>query len=68
MCNCKATEIIIGAIILIFALLKSVYSDWIIIIAAIIIIIHAMACKNCGKCMPTESASKRTTSSKKKTR
>lgn len=45
-CNCKVTEIILGAIILIFAFLWASgsynrLSAWVIIIAAIALILHA---------------------------
>ncbi|MBS3089487.1 hypothetical protein J4461_01235 [Candidatus Pacearchaeota archaeon] len=48
MCNCRITEIVLGAIILIFALWPVRYSPWIISIAAVILIIHALACPNCS--------------------
>jgi hypothetical protein len=47
-CNCKVTEIILGIIILIFAIWTTSWSDWIIIIAAVLLIIHALTCKNCN--------------------
>lgn len=45
MCNKKITDIVIGAIVIIFALYQTTYSNWIIIIAGAALIIHALACK-----------------------
>lgn len=45
---CKSwCEAILGLIILIFALWQTAYSQWIIVIAAIIMIIHSFMCKKC---------------------
>jgi protein-S-isoprenylcysteine O-methyltransferase Ste14 len=57
-CNCKVTEIILGVIVLIFAFMNAAWATWIVAIAAILLIIHALMCKNCGKCMPDSTTSK----------
>ena len=53
-CNCKWCTTIIGIVILVFAFLEGVtgLNMWIIVIAAILLIIHAFKCKNCGICAP----------------
>jgi len=55
MCNCKWTEIVLAVLILIFAIWPATvsWSNWIVIIAAAILLIHALMCKDCGKCAPT---------------
>jgi len=55
MCNCKATEIILGVIILVFAMWDSTIS-WlpsgtVIIVAAALIVVHALGCKDLS-CTP----------------
>lgn len=59
-CNCRVTELIIGIIILIVAvwpgLVNGVIENadgWIIVIAAVILILHSFMCKNV--CMPASS-------------
>ncbi|MDP3881396.1 MAG: hypothetical protein Q8Q31_00775 [Nanoarchaeota archaeon] len=52
MCNCRATEIILGIIILVFAIWPMQYSAWIVGIAAVLLILHAAFCKNCAMCKP----------------
>ncbi len=47
MCNCKATEIVLGLLIIIFAFWQTTYSQWIIVISAVLLLIHALGCKNC---------------------
>lgn len=45
---CKSwCESILGLVILIFALWQTMYSKWIIVIAAIVLIIHSFMCKQC---------------------
>jgi phosphatidylglycerophosphate synthase len=51
-CNCKWTETILALVIIVFAFWEVTYSMWIIIIAAVLLLIHAFRCKNCGTCMP----------------
>ncbi len=40
-------ELILGIIILVFALWQTSWSGWIIAIAAIVLIIHSMTCRVC---------------------
>jgi len=49
-CNCKWTEIILGVLILVFAWWATAYSQWIVTIAAVLLLLHALSCKNCGRC------------------
>ena len=64
---CKSwCELILGAIIIIFALWQTAYSQWVIIITAVILIIHSFTCKKCftgmgmrGNEMPKSSSRKR---------
>lgn len=46
--NCKHAETILGIIIIVFAWWIIGASQWIITIAAALLIIHAMKCDNCG--------------------
>ena len=57
-CNCKITEIILGIIILIFVLWETTWSGWIITITAILLILHAITCKNCNVKMAVAPATK----------
>lgn len=59
MCNCKVFEIIISIIILVFALWEVSYSKWVIIIAAALVLIHALTCKNCAACSEKPSPKKK---------
>lgn len=47
--NCKWIEAILAVIIIVFANSSWVYATWIIIVAAAIILIHALTCKTCYK-------------------
>lgn len=60
-CNCKWTETVLAIIILVFAFWTSwAYSQWVVIIAAVLLLIHAWACKSCANCdmkeMPKSSS------------
>ncbi len=45
---CKSIcEAILAVILLIFALWQTAYSQWIIIIVAVILLIHSFTCKRC---------------------
>lgn len=52
--NCKWTEIVLTVLILLFAFIEKTYSKWIIIIAAIILLIHAVMCKCHTGCTTSE--------------
>jgi hypothetical protein len=51
-CNCRVFEIIVAIVVLVFAFWQTAYSKWILVIAAIALILHALICKNCAGCMP----------------
>lgn len=73
-CNCKWTEIIIAIVVFICVMwpnfLGAVASKWVAGIAAIALFIHALMCKNCGKCMPEMKSmpSRKPATTKKKRR
>ena len=50
-CNCKNFSAILGLIIVIFSFVEF-YSKWIIVVAAALIIVHAMKCSNMSCGMP----------------
>ena len=57
-CNCRWTETILGVAILIVTLWPNFLgisaSWWIVVVAAVILILHAWSCKNCGMYMHGE--------------
>ncbi len=59
MCNCKLTEIIVGLVVLVFSFWDTVYSKWIIVIAAAVLLIHALFCKDVI-CKPETTAKSKT--------
>jgi len=68
-CNCKVVEAVLSLIIILFAVWPNLlgdttYSKWVIIIAALLMLIHSFACKNCkwdgsSHSMGTKTAKKR---------
>ncbi len=56
-CNCSVSNIILGIVILVFALWASfAYSKWIVVIASVLLIIHELMHKhNHGGSGPIES-------------
>lgn len=49
-CNCKVTEIIFALVILVFAFVDAMYAKWIVAIAGVLLIIHALTCRNIAAC------------------
>ena len=52
-CNCMWTELVLAVLILVFAIwptqiFSSVVSGWIIVAAALFLVIHSLICKKCG--------------------
>ena len=45
--NCKWLEVVLALIVIVFAVWQSMYSQWVIVIAAAIILLHALMCKSC---------------------
>ncbi len=56
-CHCKWCEAILSIVIIIFALVKTASSKWIIFAAAVILFIHAIFCHK-GNCCSTETKAK----------
>jgi hypothetical protein len=56
-CNCKWCETVLAIVIIVFAFWETVASQWIVVIAAILLLIHAWSCKNCA--MPASSSGKK---------
>lgn len=49
-CKCNWVESILAIIIIVFAYMGSPSSRWVIIIAAVILLLHALMCKNSKMC------------------
>ncbi|MAG38261.1 hypothetical protein CMI45_02660 [Candidatus Pacearchaeota archaeon] len=49
-CNCKTTESILAILIIVFAFWETSYSMWVVVIAAALILIHALKCGRCYSC------------------
>lgn len=52
-CKCNVVEILLGIAIIVFALWETAASQWIVIVAAVLLILHALACKSCKGCCGT---------------
>lgn len=50
MCNCKITEIILSIVVILFAFVNAAYAKWIVVIAAVLLLIHAFTCRNLAAC------------------
>ncbi|MBU2052670.1 MAG: hypothetical protein ABIJ14_02990 [Nanoarchaeota archaeon] len=73
MCNCKATEIVLGLVVLVFALWETfAYSKWVLVVAAVVLILHGLKCSTLASCAPSAKkpasrpAARRKTSRKKR--
>ncbi len=45
---CKSwCEALIAVVVIVFALWPTAYSQWIIVIAAVVLLIHSFTCKKC---------------------
>jgi len=49
-CKCNWVQAVLAVIIILFAYMGSASSQWIIIVAGIILLLHALLCKKCGMC------------------
>ena len=67
-CNCKWCTSIIAIVILVFLFWETAASTWVIAIAAILLLIHAWTCKNCGVCMPSGAMPAKSSKQAKKRR
>ncbi len=70
MCNCKYTELVTGIVVLVLALwpnmISANVSKWIIVVAAVVLIVHSLGCKNMSCCDKDAGATKSVVSNKKK--
>lgn len=56
-CNCKWTEVIIAAVILIWVIwpnMLTLSSYWVVIVAAVALVLHAFTCSKCNACNTCE--------------
>ncbi len=51
-CKCNWVEAILAIVIIVSAWMAGASSKWIVIIAALILLLHAMFCKKCQMCEP----------------
>ncbi|MEK6889059.1 MAG: hypothetical protein AABW80_03035 [Nanoarchaeota archaeon] len=59
-CNCKVTEAVIAIVIIVFALWSGLsWAKWIVVIAAVLLLIHSCACKSCATSMNGMASSKK---------
>ena len=60
---CKSwCELIIGIIVVVFSLWQTMISEWVLVIAGIVLIIHSFTCKACfnkNMSMPAPKARRR---------
>ena len=49
-CKCNWVESVLAIVIIIFAFTSSVASKWIVVIAAVLLLLHALVCKSCKMC------------------
>ena len=61
MCNCKATEIVVALVVLVFSFYQTTYSNWVVIVAAAVLLIHGLGCKDivCGASAKPKAKKKR---------
>jgi len=58
--NCRFVEVVLGIVVIVFAFLKDLYySQWIIISAAILLLLHSATCSACGISIPEDILSPR---------
>ncbi len=51
-CKCNWVEAILAIVIIVSAWMGGASSKWIVVIAALILLLHAMFCKKCQMCEP----------------
>ena len=49
-CKCNWVESVLAIVIIVFAFTSSGASKWIVVIAAVLLLIHALVCKSCKTC------------------
>ena len=64
-CKCNWVEAILAIVIIVSATMAGASSKWVIIIAALLMLLHALFCRKCQMCEPSMMESK---SMKKKRR
>ena len=52
--NCRVIEALLGVIILVFAVTDIPYGEWVMVVAAVILILHGSTCTVCGVSIPSE--------------
>ena len=55
-CKCNWVEAILAIVIILFAYSAGDSSKWVIIIAALLLLLHALLCKRCQMCEPMMEA------------
>ena len=60
-CKCNWVEAVLAIIIILFTYMAKASSKWVVIIAALLLLLHALMCKKCQMCekMVESKSSKR---------
>jgi hypothetical protein len=70
-CNCKHVELIVGLVVIVFALWGDAITSsmsvtkWVLVISGAALLLHAFKCRNCGPCTHCDMPKKSTTKKKK---
>lgn len=49
-CKCNWVEAVLAVVIIIFAYRSSGGPLWIVVVAGVLLLLHALLCKMCGRC------------------
>ncbi|MEK6846624.1 MAG: hypothetical protein AABY16_00485 [Nanoarchaeota archaeon] len=58
-CKCNWTEAILAIVIIVFAFVRSASAKWVVIVAAVLLLIHSLTCKKCKMSYEGTSAKKK---------
>lgn len=64
-CKCNWYEAILTIVIIAFSFMRAASAKWVVVIAAVLLLIHALSCNKCGMCEGMNADAKKSYSSKK---
>ncbi len=58
-CKCNWNEGILAVIIIVFSFVQAASAKWVVVIAAVLLLLHALACNKSGMCGDMNAGAKK---------
>lgn len=58
-CKCNWVQAILAVVIIAFSFVRFASAKWVVVIAAVLLLLHALSCSKCGMCENMNAGAKK---------